>query len=91
MSHDDLVQDTLISVFQLASEEALISTLEALAAASGVTHLQGHSLREYFETVKLSHAEHLVAEWADDNPSFASEMKRAWDSMHPESGDSPPQ
>ena len=82
MTDDEHIQETLISIFQLASEHALISTIEELATACGIQTLQGLLVMNYFQRAKQQHSEHLVADFADMNPTFASSMKKAWDAMN---------
>ena len=82
MTDDEHIQETLISIFQLSSEHALISTIEELASACGIQTLQGLPVVEYFQGKKQQHAEHLVADFADMNPSFATSMKKTWDAMN---------
>jgi hypothetical protein len=81
MTEDEHVQNTLISIFQIASEHALISTIEELASACGIHTLKDLPVMQYFQETKQRHAEHLVADFADMNPSFATSMKQAWDTM----------
>jgi hypothetical protein len=82
MSNDEeLVWEHLREIFLLASEQALLDTVEAIASKVGVSEIDGFPVREFFDRRKREIGERLVADFADTNPRMASDVKAALDQM----------
>ncbi len=75
---EEFTQEMLGNILTNASLEALAETLQALAAALGVTQLQALPVGEFYERRKFARAEELVADLADSQPALASQIRRAW-------------
>jgi hypothetical protein len=81
MNDEEFVYETLGDIFKVASLDALLATVEAVAAQAGVSEIKGLSVRDFFEETKTQRAEELVADFADTNHTLASQMKSAWDKL----------
>lgn len=66
-------------VAQVAHNEALLEILAVVAAATGLTEINGAPLREFFEERKRDITEKLIREMADTDPTLASRLKIAWE------------
>lgn len=87
MISEDFVCEHLSWIFLLASERALLDTIEAIASQAGVSQIEGFSVREFFERRKRETSEELVRDFADTNPRMASDVKAAWDKLDRERED----
>jgi hypothetical protein len=87
MDNEKLVWEQLTSILLVASEQALIDTIEAIATNAGVSQIEGFPVREFFERRKREKGEQLVSDLADANPTLASEVKAAMDKLDRERED----
>ncbi len=78
---DDFVWEHLSRFGQLAHDDASLEILQVVAAASGVTEINGVPLRVFFERRKREIVERLIADFADTNPALASRVKMAWEKI----------
>ena len=83
------VWDQLRATFYIAFERATIGTLEAVAAAAGVTSLDGMPIAEFHDRRKRIETEALIADFADVNPTAATHVKALLEKLDRESLASP--
>lgn len=76
---EESVWEHLSKFGQLAHNDASMEMLEVIAAAARVTEINGVPLRVFFERRKQEIVENLVSEFADTNPTLASQIKAAWE------------
>ena len=82
------IWEHLGKVFVLAHLNALTETVEALASRLGISEIEGRSVDEFFHRRKHDFSEQLVADLADTNPTFASQIKAAWEKLDRQQGGS---
>jgi hypothetical protein len=79
-THDQLILEQLLGVFAVASEQAFLSTLEAIAAKAGIETLDaGMSIRELFYQQKAEQTEKMICDFADFNPTGATHVKELYE------------
>ena len=78
------IHEQLIATFTVASERALLATVEAIAARVGVVTINGMPVHEFYHRKKETETEQLIADFADVNPTAASHVKTLWDIFHDE-------
>jgi hypothetical protein len=79
-TYDQLILEQLLGVFAVASEQAFLSTLEAIAAKAGIETLDaGMSIRELFYRRKAERTEEMIADFADFNPTAATHVKELYE------------
>ncbi len=78
-SYGQMIHDQLIATFTIASERALLATLDAIATQVGVSTLEGIGIEEFFHRRKTAEAEELIADFADTNVATVSDGQSALD------------
>ncbi len=87
-SYGQVIHDQLIATFTVATERALMATVQEIAAGLGVVTLNGMPVREFFERRKTQETEELIADFADVNPAAASHVKALWDGYNAKNDES---
>jgi hypothetical protein len=76
---DQPVWTELGKVAQVAHNEALLEILIVVAAATGLTEINGSPLRDFYNERKRDITEKLIREIADTDPTLASQLRAAWE------------
>ncbi len=79
MAYERVIQEQLIATATVASERALLGTIETISRAAGVASLDGMPVQEFFQRRKAKETEELIADFADVNPTAATHVKALWD------------
>lgn len=69
------VNELLAEAFNVASREALVSTVAEVCAVLGVTHLKGLPVLDYYRKIQGILVEDLNRELADSNAAVATKLK----------------
>lgn len=83
-SSEAFIWRSAMDALNVATTQALVDALAALAAELGVDHLDGMTIAELFDRQRTARMEQHLAEIADDNPRVASAIKVMWDEREPE-------
>lgn len=78
------IHDTLFLTSVLASENAFVSALEAIATATGVREISGLPVAQFYQKAKVSQIDALICDFADTNASAATRVKQLWDCVQNE-------
>ncbi len=76
--YGQVIHDQLIATFTIASERALLATLQGIAMQADVSTVEGMDIEEFFQRRKTAEAEELIADFADTNVTAASHVKALW-------------
>lgn len=81
-----LAFENLNKALDMASQKALIASIEALATACGLTHLEGIPVREFYDRERKRILDERLPHYSDLNPSQLADMKFVLDNQSEELG-----
>ena len=75
---EHIIYNQLNAIVQLADTKALLEVVKALAKQLGQHQIDGLALDTYFDKKRQDIADNLVENLADEFPTLAEQIKRAW-------------
>ena len=83
-SSEAFIWRSAMDALAVATTQALVETLAALAEELKVHHLDGMTVEAHFFAARSAYMERHLAEIADDSQRLASAIKVMWDAREPE-------